>query len=58
MVEMTSGDLLTLKMVLIEPPRNIKEQSFSFPKFIIFVELERKNDFSGNLASYSLKRLG
>ena len=45
--KMTPNDLLALKIwVLTEPHRNTE------PKFRIFVELERKSDLSGNLASY------
>ena len=39
--KMTQNDLLTLEMVFTEPLRRTKH-SFSFLKFIIFVDLERK----------------
>ena len=51
MAKMTPDDLLTLKMVIIEPPR---KHSFSFIKFVIFDDLERKNEFHGNHANYNL----
>ena len=53
MAKMTSDDLLNLKMVLIEPP-NTEKHSISFPKFIFFVELERNNNFIGDLATYTV----
>ena len=46
--KMTQNDLLTLTMVSSEPLRKI----FTFLKFIIFVEIERKYDFNGNNATY------
>ena len=53
--KMTTDDPLTLKMVSIEPPRkNEQKHSFSFIKFVIFGDLERRNEFHGNHASYSL----
>ena len=50
MAKMTSDDLLTLKLALTE--LNLTKHSLSFLKFTVSVELERKNDFSGNIASY------
>ena len=51
--KMTPNDLLTLKM---EPhwtaEENWKKHSFSFLKFVIFGDLERKNEFHGNHATY------
>ena len=41
--KMTPNDLLTLKMVFTEPLRKTEQNTFSFFKFIIFVDLERKN---------------
>ena len=49
--KMTPDDLLALKMVSSEPQGNT-EHSFSFLKFVIFVGIERKNDFDGNNAIY------
>ena len=54
MAKMTPNDLLALKIFLAEPRRNTEQNTFNSRKFSIFVELERKNDFSGNLADYSL----
>ena len=34
--------------------KNWTKDSFSFLKFIIFVDLERKNEFHGNIAIYRL----
>ena len=50
---MTSNDRKALKIVLAEPQRNT-EHSFNFLKFSVFIELERKNDFSGNLAIFKV----
>ena len=52
MAEMTPNDPLALKIALTEPQRKTEQNSFNFQKFNIFFELERKNDFSGNPASY------
>ena len=52
--KMTPNDLLTLEMVLTEPPKNTKQILFSFLKFIILVDLERKNEFHCNIATYRL----
>ena len=54
---MTPNELLTLKMTpglhwTVE--ENLTKLSFSFLKFIIFVDLEQKNEFHGNHATYSL----
>ena len=54
MAKMTSDDLLTLKMVLTQPPINAKQNTFSCLKYIISVELEQKNDLNGNIANYSV----
>ena len=54
MAKMIPEDLLTLKMVLIEPPRKNEQNTFSFIKFVILGDLERKNEFHGNHANYSL----
>ena len=49
---MTTNDLLILEMVFNEPLRKTEQNTFSFLKFIIFVDLERKNKFHGNHATY------
>ena len=49
--KMTPIDLLTLKMVFTEPLKKT-EHSFSFLKFVIFVDLERKNKFHDNHATH------
>ena len=41
------------KMVLTEPSRNTKQNTFSFLKFVLVVDLERKNEFHG-IATYKL----
>ena len=43
-------------MTFLPPTSGNTEQirAFSYLKFIISVELERKNDFSGNIARYNL----
>ena len=53
MAKNSLNDRKALKIVLAEPQRNT-EHSFNFLKFSVFIELERKNDFSGNIASHRL----
>ena len=55
MAKTTTNDLLTLQMVFAELPRNTEQNTF-FLKFIILVDLERQNKFSGNHASIDYKR--
>ena len=52
MAKMTPLDRLTLKKVLIELPRKNEQNTFSFKKLIVFGNLERKNEFHSNHASY------
>ena len=52
---MTPDDLLGLTMVSSEPLGNTELfHSFSFLKFVIFVEIGRKNDFDDTHASYNV----
>ena len=54
---MTPNDLLVLEMVVTSlhwaAEENWTKQSLSFLKFI-FVNLERKNELNGKIATYSL----
>ena len=50
--KMTPDDLLSLTMVLSELLGNTEQNTLSFFKFVIFVEIRRKNDFDDNLANY------
>ena len=49
---MTPDDLLIPKMVSSEPLGNTEQNTDL--KFVIFVGIERKNDFDGNNATYNL----
>ena len=52
---MTPNDLLTLEMVFTKLLRRIEQNIlFVFLKFIIFVDLQRKNEVHGNIATYNL----
>ena len=57
MAKMTLNDSLSLKIVLNELQRNTEKHSLNFQKLSILVKLERKNDFSGNLARYDSPRI-
>ena len=48
--KMTPNDLLGLTRVSSEPLGNTEQNTLL--KFVIFVEIERKNDFDDNHASY------
>ena len=54
MSKITPNDLLILKILSIHQ----EIQPFNFLKYIILVEYERKNEFSGNNATYSLYNMG
>ena len=51
MAKMAPDDLSTLKWYYWTTKKYWTKHYFSFIEFIIFNELERKNDFSGNLAN-------
>ena len=52
---MTPDDLLSLTMVSSEPLGNTEQNTLLvFLKFVIFVEIERKNDYNDNHASHNL----
>ena len=52
MAIMTPNDLWVLE-ILVEPQKNT-EHSVNFLTFSVFIELERKNLFNGNIASHRL----
>ena len=52
--KMTRDGLLTLESVSSEPQRKTERNTFSFLKLIIFIEIERKNDFNGNHARLTI----
>ena len=53
--KMTPDDLLSLTMVSSEPLGNTEQNTLLvFLKFVIFVEIERKNDFDDNHARHRL----
>ena len=51
---MAPDDLLSYTIVSTEPLGNTEQNTFSFLKFVIFVEIERENDFNDNHANYRL----
>ena len=53
--KMTPNDLLTLEMVLTEPSRNTEQNTLLVSlNSLFFVDLERKNEFHGSIASYTV----
>ena len=56
MAKMTPNDLLALNIVFNWTEKEYwTKHSFKFQKFSIYIELEQKNDFSGNIATYNLE---